>query len=322
MLVKERKKSIQIKKLEVIQRRLLQNHPRLLSIEDELGGRLAGHYGENSNDYFLKPFMSKEYSILHDLRLNAHDSFFQMDTLLLSPRYILNLEVKYITGTLIFDHLNQVIRVRDDGTEEAFKNPIYQVKRQQTHLIEWLSKNRIPQIPVRSLVVMSNPKTIIKAPPTNKEVPQYITHSPYLQERIKPIDQMFTTEKLKKKEMNKLSKLLVSSHTPENPDLLKRFQIEEKDITKGVYCTKCFHMPVIRKKGTWQCPKCHYKSNKLHLESLSDYALLYGTNITNKQFCDFLCLPSRHVAKRLLCQMNLPHSGVNKGTVYTLPSPL
>ncbi|MDM5318024.1 nuclease-related domain-containing protein [Fictibacillus sp. b24] len=319
MLIKNRTKSVRIKKLEVMQRRIIRHHQRYLSIEDELSGRLAGHFGEQSNDYFLKPF--REFSVVHDLRLSAHDSYFQIDTLLLSPRYLVNLEVKYITGTLVFDHLNQVIRLKDDGTEEAFKNPIFQVKRQQSHLIEWMAKNRIPPIPVRSLVVMSNPRTIIKAPPSNKEVPQYITHSPYLQERIKVIDKMYGEEKLTKKEVGKLSKMLVRHHTPENPDLLKRYQIEEEDIIKGVYCTECFYMPVVRKKATWHCPKCSYKSKDLHLNTLSDYALLYGQSITNKQFCDFLCLSSRHTAKRLLDNMNLTHTGGYKGRVYTLPYP-
>jgi Nuclease-related domain len=321
MLVKDRSKSLRIKKLEVLQRRLIQSHPRLLAISDELGGRLAGHHGEQSNDYFLKPFLSKDYCVLHDLRLTAHDSFFQIDTLLISSSYILILEVKYITGTLHFDHLHQVIRVRDDGNEEAFKNPIFQVKRQQAHLTDWLAKNRVPNIPVRSLVIMSDPKTIIKAPPSNKEVPQYVTHSPYLQEKINVFDKMHTAEKLSKKEMTKLSKLLVRHHTPDNPDLLKRFQIEEKDIIKGVYCTECFYMPVVRKKRTWVCPKCSNEDRNLHIPTIEDYALLYGTSITNKQFCEFLQLQSRHVTHRLLRSMNLDQSGSGKGRYYHLPLP-
>ncbi|KZE64895.1 hypothetical protein AWM68_09615 [Fictibacillus phosphorivorans] len=319
MLIKERTKSVRIKKLEVMQRRIIRHHPRYLSIEDELSGRLAGHFGEQSNDYFLKPF--REFSVLHDLRLTAHESYFQIDTLLLSPRYLLNLEVKYITGTLVFDHLNQVIRLKDDGTEEAFKNPIFQVKRQQSHLIEWMARNRIPPIPVRSLVVMSNTRTIIQAPPSSKDVPQYITHSPYLQERIKIIDKIYSVEKLNKREFGKLSKMLVQHHTPENPDLLKRYQIEEKDIIKGVYCTECFYMPVVRQYRTWICPKCSHKAHDLHLPTLEDYALLYGTTITNKQFCDFLQVSSRHVATRLLSDMNLKQTGSGKGRVYHLPEP-
>jgi hypothetical protein len=319
MLVKDRSKSLRIKKLEVFQRRLIQNHPKLLTISDELGGRLAGHHGEQSNDYFLKPFLSKGYSVLHDLRLAAHDSFFQIDTLLISTRYILILEVKYITGTLHFDHLNQVIRARDDGSEEAFQNPIYQVKRQRSHLTDWLSRNRVPNIPIHSLVVMSNPRTIIKSLPSHKDVLQYVTHSPYLQERIQVFDKMHSVEKLTKKEITKLSKLLVRQHTPDNPDLLKRYQIEEKDIIKGVYCTECFYMPVVRKNNTWVCPKCSKKDRKLHLPSLEDYALLFGASITNKEFCVFLQIHSRHVAKRILSNMDLPHTGGCKGRTYTLP---
>ncbi|WP_171005605.1 nuclease-related domain-containing protein [Bacillus sp. E(2018)] len=320
MLVKDRGKSIRIRKLEVMQRRVIKLHPKYLTMENELSGRLAGHFGEQSIDYFLKPF--RDFSVMHDLRLTAHESYFQIDTLLLSPRYLLNLEVKFISGTLIFDHINQVIRVKDDGSEEAFRNPIFQVKRQQSHLIEWMTKNRIPPIPVRSLVVMSNPRTIIKAPPSNKEVPQFITHSPYLQERIKVIDKMYGVEKLTKKELGKLTKMLVHHHTPENPDLLKRYQIEEKDIIKGVYCTECFYLPVVRRNKTWHCSRCSYKSKYLHLPTLEDFTLLYGTTITNKQFCDFLQVSSRHVATRLLSSMNLMQTGSGKGRAYQLPSPL
>ncbi|MDR7074561.1 nuclease-related domain-containing protein [Fictibacillus barbaricus] len=320
MLVKDRSKSIRIKKMEVLQRRLVYHHPKLLSIEDELGGRLYGHYGERSNDYFLKPLISKGYSVIHDLRLDAYESFFQIDTLLISPWYFLILEVKNISGTLIFDHLNQVIRQKEDGTDEAIPNPIFQVKRQQSHLIEWLARNRVPQIPVHSLVVMSNPKTIIKAPPTLKEVKEKITHSPYLQERINLIEKLHPTEKLSKKEITKLTKTIVRQHNPENPDLLKRFQIEEKDIIKGVYCTKCFHMPVMRKYGAWYCMKCSYQSPDLHIPTLNDYALLFGNTISNKQFCDFLQLSSRHVARRLLLDMELAHIGSNKNRKYILPT--
>ncbi|MFE1245933.1 nuclease-related domain-containing protein [Fictibacillus sp. NPDC058756] len=321
MLVKDRSKSLRIKKLEVFQRRLIQNHPKLLTIADELGGRLAGHHGEQSNDYFLKPFLSKGYTVLHDLRLAAHDSFFQIDTLLISTRYILILEVKYITGTLHFDHLNQVIRVRDDGSEEAFQNPIYQVKRQRSHLTDWLSRNRVPNLPIHSFVVMSNPRTIIKSLPSHKEVLQYVTHSPYLQERIQVFDKMYSVEKLTKKEITKLSKLLVRQHTPDNPDLLKRYQIEEKDIIKVVYCTKCFYMPVVRKYGAWFCSKCSLKYVSLHLPTLEDYALLYGTSISNKEACDFLQISSRHVATRIFSSMNLPYTGSGKGRRYHLQLP-
>jgi hypothetical protein len=42
MLVKDGTKSLRIKKLEVIQRRLIHNHPKTIAIENELGLRLAG----------------------------------------------------------------------------------------------------------------------------------------------------------------------------------------------------------------------------------------------------------------------------------------
>jgi hypothetical protein len=66
-------------------------------------------------------------------------------------------------------------------------------------LIEWLAKNRVPDIPVRSLVVMSNPKTIINAAPSNKEVPQYITHNPYHRNALMSLIKCIQLRSLRKK---------------------------------------------------------------------------------------------------------------------------
>lgn len=79
---------------------------------------MAGYRGEQSLDYYLG-FLTN-YFILHDLRLPDRDHHFQLDTLLISPYFILILEVKNISGTLIFDdHFKQLIRVTPEK-EEGF----------------------------------------------------------------------------------------------------------------------------------------------------------------------------------------------------------
>lgn len=80
-----------------------------------------------------------------------------MDSLLLSQNYILILEVKNISGTLLFDHnFQQLIRTLD-GTEEAYPYPLTQIQQHEDHLKSWLAKNGFIVIPVHSLVVISNP---------------------------------------------------------------------------------------------------------------------------------------------------------------------
>ncbi|MDQ7861687.1 nuclease-related domain-containing protein [Peribacillus frigoritolerans] len=53
----------------------------------------------------------KSYYIFHDLRLQDQSRFFQLDTLLISKKYALIIEVKNIAGAIYFDpHFNQLIR--------------------------------------------------------------------------------------------------------------------------------------------------------------------------------------------------------------------
>ncbi|RFU60027.1 nuclease-related domain-containing protein [Bacillus sp. V59.32b] len=98
MIIKERKKPLKIQKLEALLRRLPSNHPKRQKISEELAKSLAGYYGEQSLDHYLSDLSESEYFILHDLRLSdKNERFFQLDSLLISSRFFLILEVKNIS---------------------------------------------------------------------------------------------------------------------------------------------------------------------------------------------------------------------------------
>jgi hypothetical protein len=173
VIIKERKYPINILKLEALIRRLPYNYPKPQKIEEELAKSLAGYRGEQSVDYHLTFLPNKKYLILHALRLPGEGNrYFQLDTLILSSRFFLILEVKNFLGTLYFDQtFHQLIRTAN-GKEEAFQDPILQVRRQQQQLNLWLTKHKVPSIPIVPLIVISNPSTIIKAAPQHEEILQ------------------------------------------------------------------------------------------------------------------------------------------------------
>lgn len=105
-----------------------------------------------------------EYFILHDLRLWDGKHFFQIDVLILHAKYALILELKNIIGELYLDtDLHQMIRIKEEE-KEAFPDPI---------------------IPIYSLVVFSNPKSILRlSSPQIQTFKNTIIHKEYLPKLI------------------------------------------------------------------------------------------------------------------------------------------
>ncbi|SDZ24414.1 Nuclease-related domain-containing protein [Evansella caseinilytica] len=142
--------------------RIPQDHPKRQMIEEERKKYEAGYRGQKSVKYFLDLLPDDEYYIFHDLRLQNNSKYFQMDAVLLITAAILILEVKNFSGHLYFDKSHQVIRTLNDR-RTCFSNPIAQVKLQAQQLNNWLKNNKLPVLPIESVVIFSNSSAIIEA---------------------------------------------------------------------------------------------------------------------------------------------------------------
>ncbi|WP_218970926.1 nuclease-related domain-containing protein [Peribacillus kribbensis] len=103
MITKQRTIPLIILKLDSLLRRLPPTHPKRILIQGDFAKRMAGYKGEQALDYYLNQLSPSDFLILHDLRLPSEPYFFQIDTLLLTTRYLLILEIKNIAGTLYFE---------------------------------------------------------------------------------------------------------------------------------------------------------------------------------------------------------------------------
>ena len=317
------KKPTKILKLEALLRRLPPIYDRRPKIEEELAISKAGHRGEQSLAYHLKFIQHKNYQIVKDIRLNhLEDLYFQMDTLILSGRFILNLDAKNMSGTLYFDQdFDQLIRTGQNGKVEAFLNPILQVQRQELQLQSWLKKHKFPPVPIVSLVLISNPSSIIKTAPQHiKLVQKVVFHSAKLPFILESLEKAYQKDILTTSQVNKLSKLLIKQNTPLLPDYLHKFKIRQSELLTGVHCPTCNTLPLTRAKGKWYCPVCEHYSVDAHIASLVDYFLLKGDTITNRECREFLQISSKDVAGKLLTSLNLPFTGSFKDRVYNLGS--
>ena len=318
MILKERTVPLIIKKLEALLRRLPAEHAQRARIEEDLSKYKAGYQGEKSLDYHLS-FFQKQIIILHDIRLSDDEKhFFQIDTMIISPKFIIILEVKNIIGTLYFDqNFNQLIRIID-GKEESFSNPIIQVERQKRQLEKWLKRHSFDKYNIIPYVVLSNPKAIIKASSNQREIAKRVIHSDLLYKNIENLESKFYPDVYTTKEIRKLAKLLIKQNQLFDQNILEYYKIKIDVLLTGVYCTNCQAYSMIRDKGNWHCIKCFKNSKDAHFLALMDYFLLIGNTIKNHQIRNFLHISSIYNASRLLSKLNLPSTGSKKDKVYYL----
>ncbi|QGQ48182.1 nuclease-related domain-containing protein [Metabacillus sediminilitoris] len=311
MIMKQRLYPEMIKKLEMLQLRIPTDHQKYHVISGDLAKRRAGYFGERSIDYYLE-FLPDKHFILHDVRLFDGAHYFQLDTVILSRKFILILEVKNYAGTLFFDsNFNQLIRIQDEK-KEAFPDPILQVERQSYQLKKWLRLAHY-DMPVESLVIISTPRTILGTTPQNEKIYRKVIQSAKLPFVMMKLEQTNKKNYISEEQLLQLSKFILDSHSPLEIDILTHYQIQKSDIIKGVICSQCQAIPMERRKGKWICETCSFVSKDAHISALKDYSLLIDTTITNKKMRDFLKISSTSVANKLLFSLKLRSSGTNKG---------
>jgi hypothetical protein len=241
-----------------------------------------------------------------------------MDILILTPSYLLILEIKNMAGEIFIDNaFNQLIRTNPDGKTEAFDDPILQVNRQRKHLLDWLKTKKMNNLPVETLVVSANSSTIIRA--ENRDINRKIIRKDRILLNIAELNNKYTEVLLSTKAMKCLSKVLLDGHTPYIPKPLETYRIPTAALQTGVFCQKC-HAYSMERQRKWICRTCLNTSHDAHISALLDYVYLVKPSITNSEFRNFLQLQSPSSAKKLLTSMKLDHSGHTKGRVYLLSS--
>ncbi|PFH91941.1 nuclease-related domain-containing protein [Bacillus sp. AFS088145] len=319
MILKERTVPLTIRKLEALLRRLPEEHIQRVRIEEDLAKFKAGFHGEKPLDYHLSFFNKERCIVIQDLRLLDNEKrFFQIDTIILSPSFILIIEVKNLVGVLYFDQsFNQLIRITE-GKEEAFMNPIIQVERQKRQLRSWLEQNKFMNYPIIPLVVLSNSKSVIKASSNVIQISNTVIHSDLLYRKIEELEKKFPINSFTPKEIRKLAKHLIKQNQLLDQNILEKYNISKNELLTGVICEKCKLYSMIRTKGSWYCPHCFSVSKDAHLNSLYDFYLLIGNTIKNSQLRDFLHISSIYSASRLLRKLNLPSSRTKKDKTHYL----
>lgn len=98
-----RTKSNQHRQLESLMNRVSSINPQWNSIHEKFLKMSAGLADETTADHYLRYLPSSEFHPITDLQLYDGIQHFQVDALVVNPKFLLILEVKNYKGELIFD---------------------------------------------------------------------------------------------------------------------------------------------------------------------------------------------------------------------------
>ena len=317
MIVKEREIPQSLLQLIAIKNRLANNHPQISFVTDDLLNQLSGYRGENSLDYYLKAVDEKNIYILHSVRL-LHQQYFQMDTIILTPYFILVIEVKNYRGQVAFDHqFGQMQRITN-GMEQTFKDPITQIETQALHLQNWLLSKGISGLPVETLVVFSN--NHVKLTRSGElDVDDRIIRASKLIERINLLKKNYSNQVLSPYRIQQLAHLMKSESKPLLTNQLQKYQLTQNDIIPGVICPACHQNTMNRTHGRWECHKCLSTNKMAHRSALKEYQLLFlRKTITNREARWMMQVESLEMMSKLLIRMKLDYQGEKRHRKYYL----
>lgn len=314
MILLERNVPLELLFYEAVMRRLPSLDVQFVYFQEQLQKAQVGYVGEQKVDFEWGRFrLPSEYFLLHDfqvmdLKFYSH----QMDTVFLSPHFVLVLEIKNIWGKLYFNQeTSQFIREREDGKMESFYNPIDQVQRHAFCLKDLLQQFGV-ELPIMHMVILANSAAIL----VNVEKGLPIFHLSGLQRKLLELYKYFDKPLLDVKELKNVALKLKKLHEPR----LKNISLDRRKLLRGVFCEQCTEPQVMGyNHGSFVCPQCFWTDRNGLLKAMVDYRLLISNEISNSQFRDFFQVDSLKRANYLLAKFGLPYTGSFRNRKYQIP---
>ncbi|NIK13301.1 nuclease-related domain-containing protein [Alkalibacillus almallahensis] len=314
MIILPHQKPQEVSQLECIVPRYTKQDQTSYALQNQLGKVRAGYFGERSLHYYLNLLKLDDCFLLFGFRSRGIDSYFQIDTLLITRSFVLIIEAKHLKGSLSFNEAKQLLQ-EVDGRTEVYPNPLIQANIQRHQLYHFLNQRQLDQLPIFTCVTFTHSKSILNFAHesndilTSQRLPGYIHQ--LLSEHSSPV--------ISHHESRKMAQTLKECHTPKPSDVIEDYQISDNDVKKGVWCTACGNFMMDRIFGNWRCPSCYSKDQLAHIPGLRDYAIIYNQlEINNNQARAFLNVESASTMKRLL--RGLEANGEKKGRTYQLNS--
>lgn len=276
----------------------------------------AGYTGERKVDRYLESLaLPSSIKILKDLHLSLGEGHsFQIDTLIISEKFILILEIKNIAGDLYFDtNPNQLVRILA-GSKTKMDCPVTQILNTKAYFEKWLAQRNLSQ-DVEGRIILANQNAYVHSASTEAEI-SFMKGIPLILQKKEQQSPIMNTNQL-----NKLVEMLKQNQVDYNPyPLCEYYRINPEILKTGQLCRTCnFPLSYINHKSRF-CKKCGIKVPTDYESTLQDWFMIFSNSISNKQCRNFLRLEKGDHAKYALKSSNLNKIGESVATKYIWPS--
>lgn len=312
MILNNRIKPPEIFQLESLLQRTSPTHPQFPYWTEKLRRITAGYHGELRVDSLWHEIdLPLPHYFIHDLFIQKERSSHQIDTVLITSRFVMALEIKSISGLLNFDpQLRQFSRTNKDGSIDGMKNPDDQLRRHEKWLEQFLFQQRI-ELPVIGAIVFTYPSSVVQSRAGNRIMIQ-ASGMPHLMEQLL---EKHPHEILSKKKTESLAHKLLKLHS-----IKPLMPLGPSDsFVRGVFCPHCPGRSLNYRGGRWRCEACAHCDPIAHLHALLQYRALVNTTISNREFREFTGINSPSISSKLLAGAKMAHQGSFKDRHYIIP---
>ncbi|WHX26031.1 nuclease-related domain-containing protein [Virgibacillus halodenitrificans] len=320
MHVNKRLKPYSVLCYEALFRQLKPQHRNNSTINQDYLFHLAGYRGEQLVDYQLSTHPLRHFHIYKGLRLKVNNNPFQIDTLLTSTKFFLNIEVKNMKGILNYNSELDQLTQTYNNSEKGYQSPVLQTFSHEMQLNFWLQQvTSFHGIPIESLVVIADPATIVKNPKNDPTFNEKVIYANKLIPKINELKAKYTNNRINKTGLRQIHEAILRCDTPKKPNLIKYYKLNNSHFLSGIECSNCHHSPLKRGRKKWYCCKCNLSDQTAHARKILDYFLLFNSTITNKECKLLLQTESDKTAYTALKSMELFETGSNRGRKYHAP---
>lgn len=273
----------------------------------------AGFKGEKQTDSILESIPAPPlHHILPNFQTRSkYGSYYQMDTLILTNRYVLLFEIKNIRGILEFrQNPDHMIRTYE-GIEEKMNCPIHQLNRNH-HALSKLLHTHYPQLPIYSAIVFTNSNTRITSYPHKTQ----ILYKNQIEYHLSKLNQ--SQEKYDKKQFQQLVRTLRALDRNFVPtSLVARYSIDQSILKRGVFCKEC-HSKMLPLDTHFRCVVCNTIDKDALKRSLVGLFKLVGPDLSIQMCKDLLEVQSKERIQYALKQLKCTRSGRGRASRYRL----
>lgn len=279
---------------------------QLLAIE-------AGYRGECKLDRMLEmlplPSLHKVFANYHTKsKVGFH---YQIDTLIVTSRYILVIEVKNIRGHIRFEsNPDRLLRTFEEQTDEL-RCPLSQTER-NTDFIKKQVHKFAPNLPVIPIIVFTHATCRIRT--TQHRI--QLLYRRQLETFVERLNQKPSL--LDKKQFQQLSRLFTSTDKNFLPEsLLSRSGMQPDVLRKGIFCSTC-RGDMLLTKTYYTCATCGSIDTSALKRSITGLFGIVGPHLSVRNIKNHLNISQKDRVTRVLRSLTLTRRGNGRASTYTM----